>query len=290
MAQDWYYLLAGDTLTTSYPLINDSLRALRTSFSGASGPLSPREGQPWLNTTTNGWYMTPITGTTIGSPTLIFYANKTYGGLLPLTAGSGYKLTDDLYFGDTGGHKICNLRAPALDTDAETHGGAKTLIAAHAHGGGADGLKVPFTYLSGIANDTLVGASNGTVVGRKFAISEPNLASLVTAGIEAAPNPVASVDVAVNAQEIKWIMIYVMAPYGGTIYPQFKVYRNTTCIQAYGADVTTMPGGASAAYYAPMIFFLYDRPATAATYTYHLHVAANGGGSATWQFPRIMVW
>ena len=98
------------TLSDSRSYINDSCATLRSSFSGTSPPSSPVAGQPYFNTSTyafsmysgSSWYQ-------------IFTVGSTYGGLLPLSAGASYPLTDHLY---CGGNQIKNIADPSLSTDA----------------------------------------------------------------------------------------------------------------------------------------------------------------------------
>jgi hypothetical protein len=113
MGQTWNFPMASTaTLSDSRSYINDSCASLRSSFAGTSAPGTPVAGQPYFNTDT--YNMSFYYGS---EWKVIFNSEKTYGGLLPLTATSSYPLSGDLYLG---GKQIKNLADPGASTDAVT--------------------------------------------------------------------------------------------------------------------------------------------------------------------------
>lgn len=111
MSQTWNFPMASTaTLSDSRTYINDSCASLKSSFSGTSAPGSPVAGQFYFNTSTyalmaysgSSWYQ-------------LCTVSSTYGGLLPLSAGSSYPLSGPLY---CGAQQIKNMADPSASTDA----------------------------------------------------------------------------------------------------------------------------------------------------------------------------
>ena len=116
MAQTWNavpLLATTDTLSDSRGYINDAFAALRSSFSGSSAPGSPVEGQPFYDTDTN------VLSIYDGAAWVIQgdLDAGDYLGMLPLSAGSSYPLSGDLYCGS---NKIINVADPTADQHAAT--------------------------------------------------------------------------------------------------------------------------------------------------------------------------
>lgn len=283
MAQDFTYAQLTDTLEASHPLITDQFEALRSSFSGTSFPTSPVAGQPFYNTSTKAWYMTP---TDSGTPNLMFYADKPYGGLLPLTATSAYPLSGDLYMG---GKNIKNLAAPTADTDACTKGYARdSLLSTHSHGGGTDGLQIPYSNVTGtgaIGNVLLQLNSAGTTAEYKvWNVNSTATAQTVTPTM----TTLASCTAAANANEKKLIIAGAWCELWtdeilGTAHPNLQVLRDTTAISGpthYGISTS-----------GSVLIVTSSTPLTAATYTWTLQGALDNlaGATASWYASFLIV-
>lgn len=93
-------------------------------YAGTAAPTDPSEGQFYLNITTHNLYVWIVVsgsgawckiGTITQTPSL---GDNSYNlGYVPISAGSYYPLTGDLYLGT---HQVKGLAAPTLGTDATT--------------------------------------------------------------------------------------------------------------------------------------------------------------------------
>ena len=155
MSQTWNFPMASTaTLSDSRSYINDSCESQRTSFSGTSPPGSPVTGQLFYNTTTNelsaygasSWYK-------------LCNVNTNWGGLLPLSAGSAYPLSGDLYCGS---NQIKSVADPSASQDAVTLAYLQTNYLALA-GGTMSGVMVCGSYLPTASADP----SSDTQLARK---------------------------------------------------------------------------------------------------------------------------
>jgi hypothetical protein len=292
MSQDWTLLYSTDTVSEIPTLSTALFNTLRSNWSGTTAPSGMVAGQTWYNTTTTGaaaygFHVCHVSGQ---EPHLIFHADKTYGGLLPLSAGANYQLTNHLYMNGGGtNHRITGLTTnSSVSSDAATVSYVSTEIQGHSHSGGTEGPNVAWNYLSGAgaaANTMLQVAYGGNSLNnRHWDANGTQTAQTVTPTYTS----LASVSVWAWANEKKliiagaWCELWTDAILG-TAHPNLKILRDTTAISGpthYGISdagnitiVTT------------------STPTTAGQYTWTLQGALDNlaGATASWYASFIIV-
>lgn len=117
MSQTWFPNTSGEldsdnTLSDSRGYINDALKALRSSWSGATAPSSPVAGQFWIDTDDD------VLRIWNGSAWVIVGdADVHYMGALAREGGATYAMGGDLYMGT---HQIRGMTDPTISTDGAT--------------------------------------------------------------------------------------------------------------------------------------------------------------------------
>jgi hypothetical protein len=223
------------------------------------------DGQIYYNTTTDDWWG-------YEGDWFKLCDAATYGGMLPLTAGSGYQLSNDLYF--VGATKnIKNLKAASAATDAANKQDVIDYTDAHDHEGGTgEGQKIHIlnaTDSTGTTDWTLV------EVGESDAVTNRHLGYAVAASQSVNDSTWTSVastsSTWTHSNEPRYILFGTV--HGADTNFQWRVRRDTTDITT-GTTVT-------AERYMVRYMAYDDTVSSGANFDYKLEVYQTSGGATT---------